>query len=180
VASISEFKERWRVAGIVLLIFALIGPWTYEVVNVPAEYSCNAPYVRLEGDFCGEAVSGFWLIFWLAQGLIDNLAGLLTGTVSFAGRGREFLFMFLPVFLLLPLLSTLLVIWRQDSRGLNAFQLAAWGLAAIPTLLWLIISLDSALRSLLWGAWIYIGLVSVMLLLESLALIDARKERQRI
>lgn len=178
-ASITEFKTTWRIAGILLLIFALIGPWTYEVVNVPAEYSCSAPYVRLEGDFCGEPMAGLWIIFWLVQGFISNLAGLLTGTVSFAGRTREFLFMFLSISPLLPLLSTPLVIWREDSRSSSIFQLVAWGLAAILGLFLAVSGISLVPHRLLWGAWIFAGLTPVVLIMELIALRAGWKEKQR-
>lgn len=177
---ITEFKMTWRVAGIALLIFALIGPWTYEVVNVPAEYACNAPYVRLEGDYCGEPMPGAWIIFGLALGFFSNLAGFLAGTVSFAGRARELLFMFLSIFPVLALLSTLLVIWRKNSRTLSAFQIAAWALAAILGLFLAVSGISMAPHRFLWGAWIYAGLTPIVLVLELLALVGTRKEKQRL
>jgi hypothetical protein len=178
-ASIIEFKQSWRVAGMAILIFALIGPWTYEVINVPAEYSCSAPYVRLEGDFCGEPMPGYWIVLWLAQGLMYNFAGLLTGTVGFAGRGREFLFMLLSIFPLLPLLSTPLVLWRKDSPGSNRFQLVAWGLATILGVFWIVSAINLPPHRILWGIWIYIVLTLSVLVLELLALVVERKARQR-
>jgi hypothetical protein len=176
--SFIEYKQTWRLAGMLLLLFALAGPWTHEVIHVPAEHSCNAPYVRLEGDFCGQPVLGLQIVFWLVFGFISNLAGLLTGAVSLAGREREFLFMLLPVLVVLPLLITPFAIWKGDSERSNAFLLAAWGLATIPGVLWFVISLSTTLHPALWGAWVYIALTPIVLILELLALIVARKEKQ--
>jgi hypothetical protein len=177
--SIGEFKQTWRVASLALLILALVGPWTYEVINVPAEYSCNAPYVRLEGDYCGEPMPGAWIIFGLALGFISNIAGFLAGTVSLAGRARELLFMFLSIFPVLALLSSLLLLWKKDSRGLAIFQLVAWGLASVLSLLWIVFAFNASSTQLLWGAWIYAALPPVVLVMELLALRAGWKEKQK-
>jgi hypothetical protein len=177
-ASITEFKLIWRIAGLVLLVLALLGPWTYEVVNVPAEYSCNAPYVRLEGDYCGEPMPGARIILGLALGFFSNLAGFLAGTVSFDGRARELLFMFLSIFPVLALLSTPLVIWQKGSRTLSVFQIAAWALAAILGLFLAVSGISIAPHRFLWGAWIYAVLTPVVLIMELLALRAEWKEKK--
>lgn len=43
----NEHKRVWRVAILVLLLAAIIGPWAYDRVNVPAEYPCAPPFIRL-------------------------------------------------------------------------------------------------------------------------------------
>jgi hypothetical protein len=177
-ASIGEFKQTWRVASLALLILALTGPWTYDIIHVPAEYACSPPFIRLEGDFCGTPLQGISIIFWLIQGLMGMFVGLVTGAGAFADSAREFFFILFSTFLLLPLLSTPLVIWRKDSRRLNTFQVVAWGLAAIPALFLIISSMTSSLHPPLWGAWIYLGLTSSILILELLALVAEWKVRR--
>lgn len=177
-ATIGKFKQTWRIASMPLLILALIGPWTYEIINVPAEYDCNAPYVRLEGDYCGEPMAGAFIIFWLIQGVIGMIAAIIAGTTEFSGRAREFLFMLLSSVPLLPLLSTPLVIWKKDSRGSNIFQLAAWGFATILGLFWVVFSINTSPHRLLWGAGIFAVLTSSVLVLELFALAVDRKVKQ--
>ena len=40
-----------------LLVGAMLGPWIFDLINVPAQYPCD---FRLVGDFCGVLLSGFW------------------------------------------------------------------------------------------------------------------------
>jgi hypothetical protein len=54
----NEYKKVWRVAVLVLLLVAIMGPWTFDRIHVPSEYSCSSPYIRLEGDFCGIPLRG--------------------------------------------------------------------------------------------------------------------------
>ena len=58
---INEHKRIWRTAVLVLLIIAMTGPWSFDLINVPAEYPCSLPNYRLEGDFCGIPFSGIWI-----------------------------------------------------------------------------------------------------------------------
>ena len=55
---IVEHKRLWGIAILALLLLAILGPWAYDQINVPAEYPCSAPFIRLEGDFCGVPYSG--------------------------------------------------------------------------------------------------------------------------
>ena len=56
---IVENKVQMRIFILALLIIAMLGPWTFDLINVPAQYLCDEPFVRLYGDFCGSPVSGF-------------------------------------------------------------------------------------------------------------------------
>ncbi len=62
---INKHKRVWRVAILVLLLVAIMGPWTFDRINVPSEYPCS---VRLEGDFCGTPMSGIWIFSWIIGG----------------------------------------------------------------------------------------------------------------
>jgi len=178
---INEHKRVWRVAILVLLLVAIMGPWTFERINVPSEYPCSAPNIRLEGDFCGTPMSGIWIFFWIIGGFINAGVGLVTGATVFADRGGEFLraFLFIMVLLLfvLPFFSTLLLIVRGDRRRRQMFNVATWDLAAGAGLL-LGRSSFSRLHWALWGIWLYIGLAVSALILEVLALAAERRPRQ--
>jgi hypothetical protein len=105
----------------------------------------------------------------------------VTGATAFADRAREFLGVFLFVMrlflLVLPFITTLLLVRGRDSRRLRTFHLMAWGLAAVLSLLPLVS--ESVLRSgRLWGIWLYIGLAASTLILEALALAAGRRPSQ--
>jgi hypothetical protein len=59
---IVENKVRLRIFILALFIIAMLGPWTFDLINVPAQYLCDEPFVRLYGDYCGSPVSGFGAI----------------------------------------------------------------------------------------------------------------------
>ena len=171
--AIQEHKQSWRVAGLALLILALIGPWVYEVIFVPAEYSCSPPNIRLEGDYCGAPMPGAWIIFGFAQGFLSLNIDLLIGTEVFAERTREYFFMLLSSLSVLPFISTLLVLWKRDTRKLRKFHLVAWGLAVVLGLFWSLSMLFASHPHIgrLWGLWAYLGLAIGMLVLEAFALV---------
>ncbi len=60
-----RYKHALRLAILALLIISLLGPWMFDLINVPAEYPCDEPFVRLEGDFCGYPLSGFFALYLL-------------------------------------------------------------------------------------------------------------------
>jgi hypothetical protein len=177
---INKHKRVWRVAILVLLLVAIMGPWTFDRIHVPSEYPCSAPNIRLEGDFCGTPMSGIWIFSWIIGGFINTGVGLVTGATVFADRGgeflREFLFIMVLLLLVLPFFSTLLLILRGDRRRRQMFHVAAWDLAAGAGLLGT--SSFSRLHWALWGIWLYIGLAVSALILEVLTLAAERRPRQ--
>ena len=58
---ITQNISIFRTGALILFVVALLGPWTFDVINVPAEYECSAPFIRLNGDFCGTVMSGLWV-----------------------------------------------------------------------------------------------------------------------
>ena len=58
---ITQHISILRAGVLILFVVALLGPWTFDVINVPAEYECSAPFIRLNGDFCGTPMSGLWV-----------------------------------------------------------------------------------------------------------------------
>jgi hypothetical protein len=166
---ISKHKKVWRVAILVVGLAALVGPWGFDETNVPAEYTCSPPSVRLEGDFCGHPLEGFRILGWFVIGIIFSSVELVTGAIVFSDWVRQLLYSMYLLLLVLPLFSTLLLLLRGDHRRLQIFSIAAWGLAAgmglvigllnYPRLFWV-----------LWGPWLYIGLGVSALTLEVLSL----------
>ena len=165
---------------LVLLLVAIMGPWTYTLDGVPPPEWCHAPLFLLGNGHCAGLVSGATIItFW--NGAFFNInVGLVTGVTAFPERAREFLginlFMMLLFLLILPFFTTLLLTWRRDSKRLRIFHLTAWGLAAI--LSWLLVASQPILRSgRFWGIWLYIGVTASALTLEVFALVSGRNPK---
>ena len=169
-------------AILVLLLVAIMGPWGFfEPVNVPSEYPCSAPYIRLEGDKCGEPTPIIWMFYWFVSMPISMVVGLVTGATVLTDFGIEFVYILLICLLLLtlvlPFFSTLLLILRGDRTRQQVFNVAAWGLAAGIGLLFGLSSLPR-LYWVLWGFWLYIGLAVSALVLELLVLVVGRRPSQ--
>jgi len=54
---INEHKNVGRVAVLVLLLLATIGPWTYTADGAPPAEWCRAPNILLENDRCVRLMS---------------------------------------------------------------------------------------------------------------------------
>jgi hypothetical protein len=110
---INENRNIIRATALPLFLLAILGPWMYDLIHVPAEYTCGKPFIRLDGDYCGAPMSGFQFFSWFAGGFFYIVMELIAGT--FSGRAREFLaaLSLLPLF---PFFSTLLLLWKKASQ----------------------------------------------------------------
>jgi hypothetical protein len=174
---INERKNVWRAAILVAVLVAITGPWTYDLIWVPSEYLCSAPYVRLDNDFCGRPLRGIWLFRWVVNGFLDASAELVTGAMVLIEWARELLRCLLLSLLVLPFFSTLLLILRGDRWRRQVINVAAWGLAAGMGLL-IGVSSYPKLFWVLWGIWLCIGLAASALVLEVLTLAAGRRPSQ--
>jgi hypothetical protein len=158
---------------LVLLAVAILGPWTYERLYIPAEYACPAPNFRLEGDFCGSPLGLFQVCFWTVGGLVNLLVRLVSGAAVFAEVRQEALAVSLWTLVLgllgLPFASSLASTLQGERRDRRGFHLAAWGLGAGAALLFGL-SGEVRLARALWGAWLYFVLAAGALVLEALVL----------
>ena len=160
-----------------LLLVAIIGPWGYDRINVPAQYPCQAPNIRLEGDFCGSPLSGLWIFTALVTSLAGFIGDGFTGTaINIDFRQLLFTIVYLLA-LILPILSTFLILRHEDRRRRQAFHMLAWGLAVG---LWLYIGLlyIPSYYWRLWGLWLFIATATIALILEIVTLV-ARKNAPR-
>jgi len=180
---INKHQRVWRVVILVLLLIAMLGPWAFDLINVPSEFSCS-PNVRLEGDFCGMPLSGIGVFSGMVGGLINLGVRLATGATAFTDVPRELLFSLLLLLLVAPFFSTLPLILGGDRRRWRVFHVVAWGLAVgIGLLLGLsgssrLFWVFSRLFWMLWGIWLYIGLAGSALILEVLVLVAGRRPDQ--
>lgn len=178
----NKYKKVWRVAVLVLLPIAIMGPWTFDRIYVPSKYPCSYPYFRLEGDFCGVPLWGITVFYFMASTFINISVELVTGATALTDRAGELLFsVFLPLLLVLPFVSTFLLILRGDHRCRQAFSIVTWSLAAGAGLLGgMLMGLSDSLKyfRFLWGIWLYIGLAASTLILEVLTLATGRRPSQ--
>ena len=175
---IAEHARVWRsVALLSLLVALVIGPWVYDEISVPAEYPCEAPFVRLEGDFCGVPLHGTWMVFALGGQFISTITGLVTGKLALAKSGRQLAISLAGFLVLLPVVSTLLMIYRGDRRWLKIFHIVILCLAG-GLMLWAFSAAFVLRTSRLWGPWLYLASVMVLLILEGVTFINGIKANQ--
>lgn len=149
-----RYKHALRLAILALLIVSLLGPWGYDRIHVPAEYTCSLPNIRLYGDFCGMPMS--WLSGFLlfAGAFFHILWQLITGTFNGRGGG-ELLGVLLLALPILPLFSSLLLLKKKAPFRLRGFHLIAWGLGCIFPVFILSFQPNVPIL-LLWGPWLYV------------------------
>jgi len=167
----NEHQRVWRAALLMLLPGAMLGPWVFDSIHVPAEYPCHAPIVRLEGDFCGVPLSGIAVFSWIVLGLIGMVTQPITGTIVFADWARALLFAGLVLLLFAaPLSSLLLLISGGGRRRWQVSHIAMWSLTLV--IMGLLIALPRYPRLIweLWGIWLYAALAAGTLTLEALTL----------
>ena len=161
-------KRIWRTVILIMLLVAMIGPWTFERINVPSKYPCTAPFIRLEGDFCGEPMSGIWILSLMVFGMFSSIMGLASGGIGFIDWARQFLFSSFLFLLIFPIITTILLIRGKDSRSLRVIHLIAWGMAIGFVFLLALSNFSSHLWEL-WGRTLFIGLAVSILTLELLS-----------
>jgi hypothetical protein len=165
---IAKNKTSWRTLVLALFIISMLGPWAFDLLNVPAQYPCEKPSVRLYGDFCGYPMSGFGVLIWTSGGFFYILAELIKGNI--AVRIPELVIPICAWIIILPFFSTLLLIWKKNSRRLQTINLVTWGLACLLTCTMFIwqTNRDQFVRffHLLWGIWLYILVATGTIILE--------------
>jgi len=171
----------WRLLILALLVVAMLGPWTFDLINVPAQYACGKPFVRLYGDFCGSPMSGFRALPWLFAGfgiLIDLIMG---NTAGLFPRFMALLLMWIIVF---PFLSIVLLLRKNASRRLQLLNLTAWALGGLATLttFGLQFSREQFVQFfyLLWGIPVYVLIAIGTVIFESLVLRSSTRPSQII
>lgn len=177
---IAENKVLWRKLVPALFIISMLGPWTFDLLNVPAQYPCGKPSVRLYGDFCGYPMSGFGIFKLANSGFLYILDELIKGNI--AGRILDLVFPFYTWIIILPFFSILLLIWNKNSRRLQTINLVAWGLACLVTLHMFILQTNRDqfvhFFYLLWGIWLYI-LVAIGTIIFEIVVLRSNTELSR-
>jgi hypothetical protein len=133
---IHKNERLFRAILLGLLIIALIGPWVFDIIHIPAEFPCSDPWIRVGGDFCGEPRPGIYSVF--------GVIGLVY---------------------LLPVLSTSALLMRREDRAWLVFHLVALILAVGAILLTGLFSFPRRSWGA-WGVWLYLASAAGALLLE--------------
>ena len=166
---INKNRKIFRLILLALLVAAIVGPWFFDEIYVPAEYECQAPNMRLNEKLCGVPLSGIWILSTMVRGFIYAGKTLVAGSMPlYELRGELFFSVFLFL-ILLPFFSTLLLILFGERRALQVFNAAALGLALG---LCLLIGLSTHPNQfwVLWGVWLYIAVAAAALSLEILVI----------
>ena len=166
---IYEHQRNWRITLLVVMFVAFMGPWGFDLINVPSEYECSAPNFRIEGDFCGIPISGIRGYLMVSGGFISISVSLLTREFVFSERMYELLIIWLFLFPVLPFISTLLLILHGNNRCRQVFTIFAWVLAIGGGLFFRLIRYPKLLWDV-WGIWLYIMIAVSALILELLVL----------
>lgn len=159
-----EHKRTWRVFFLVMLLVAMFGPWSFDRVAVPLPNPCSFPSIRLDDVLCTSPVPIAWMLAQIPSQLIHMLNGSLAGA-SPIHAASAWLYILLAIFLILPFLSTPVLILSEKSPRWLTFHRVELGLAAGTSVLVCIVGLSMA-NWALWGAWLYFFLSIGMLVLE--------------
>lgn len=153
-------------------ILAMLGPWSYDLVSVPAQFPCNGFSVRLVGDYCGLPVSGFGGTLMVSISILHRLSLLING--YFATLRPELTAFVIMLFVFLPIFSSLTLVRRKNSSRTQVINLIAWllgGLAASNMLAMQMIRPQVVpVIYLVWGIWLYFLVVIGAITLELLVL----------
>jgi hypothetical protein len=175
---IEKHKRIWRISILVLMVVSLLGPWAFDLINVPAKYTCTPPNIRLWGDFCGLPLPGVQVLAWITSGVLNMVAGIFTGDLSLSHRGFEFLlsllYSLLTLLLILPIFNTLRFLLRGERKCQQVCHILVSGLNLGVGLL-LGLSNYPQLFYALWGLWLYILMTVSTLILEILTLTAGRR-----
>jgi hypothetical protein len=163
VSWLTDRRRIWRVMLLALLAISTLGPWVFGITHVPTRFPCSEPNVRLRGDFCGSPMpfSGGILA------ILNDLPAMLADTAFwpyFVPNIMSIGFMLLP---LLPLLSGAILLWRENHAPLHGVHLVAVKLTLLITgLQTLLLGLIGRLHWTLWGLWLYLSTMVLLLALE--------------
>jgi hypothetical protein len=174
---IIEHRRVWGIAILALLLLAMMGPWSFDQINVPAEYPCSAPWIRLEGDFCGLPYSGMQMLSSLPAALISLALGTGIGSMAITDLGRTIPTILLMLCALLPVMSALVWIFSGRQRRASIFHVAAWALAVV-FIVCMLPHISAFRADQLWGLWLYSGLVCGVLILTGVGLAMRGRDRQ--
>lgn len=162
---------RWRLVrlvGIALVILALVGPWVYEQLYVPSEFECQYPIIRLDEDFCGSPIQGFWFITELVN-VVISLVNHTSPDILGAKEIGSLLLWFVGILVIIaPAISQIL---RLKSRRIRWAWVHITVLTMVTGLAGFSLFQSRTYQPIqIWGLWLYAG--SVFLVLVEQAVVE--------
>lgn len=167
-------SARWIV--VVLFVVAFLGPWSYDLINVPAEFACDAPFVRLVGDFCGMAYSGASVVLRILQEALFGVSqSQPVQRVVPDGIGRV-LMASAALLIVAPLV--MLALNREprigSTRSWLPLAILVGGLLPLAILLPYATTLPP---QTLWGFWLYLVVAGSLIIVEAYRVWSNRPRR---
>jgi hypothetical protein len=151
-------KNVWRIFSILLLAVGLSGPWVYDRIHVPSPFECQAPYIRLTDDFCGEPVSPISFVIEQIQ-YSPGIASL-------------FPFMLLQLAFTLPIISTVIMILLKDFKPWKIVHIVVLTLLAVYSIIYVYAAVGSLAQAALWGVWLYLITLILLLVFEIVTMVS--------
>ena len=168
---IRENHKGIRIGLLALLFVALFGPWVFDAIYMPAQYTCAGSLVRLDEHLCGKPLSGLRILVWVTSGFLSITGAVLQGTASGFEWVRELLFCLLLLMPTAPFATATLLFRPAQTQRRQVVHMIAWALTGGAGSVILLSYLPGLppLRSQ-WGAWLAIGLALGALAAEALML----------
>jgi hypothetical protein len=164
---ISKNLRDWRLLIWILLLISVFGPWVFDNIYVPSEYPCS---IRLRENICGSPVTGVWILSALFGLFCNSILELAKGAAVTFPLVRDISIGLIPFALVLPFFSLYLMIVSGGSRPRLVFHMIACSVAAGVGLMLGLIAHTNRFW-LLWGVWLYVGLLASALILEVVVLV---------
>jgi hypothetical protein len=166
-------RRTWRIVALTLLAIAIVGPWAYDLINVPAQYSCDRPNVRLRGDFCGLPIP----LVMLIGPIVGSLLHLLSGDMTLGEDLSTIVTPLLLLVVLMPLFTSPPLLRERTQGRWQWFNVTTWGLAAIVVGVYLVLAAPRP-HGPPWGALLYFLVALGALALELLSLLARQRTHQ--
>lgn len=149
-------------------LLAMLGPWSFDLVGVPAQFPCKGLPVRLVGEYCGHPVSGFRGIIMVASSLFRILSAVVNGTID--TLLPELIALIILLFAFLPVISSIQLVRNNSSRWLQVVNLILWVLGALAASAMFAMQMTrpqvAPVVYLVWGVWLYILVAVSAIVLE--------------
>lgn len=160
---INKHRRHWRTAIFILLLISIFGPWTFDKIYVPAEYTCSRPNVRLYGDFCGIPFPGIMLFFGGFGGFFSTMSELFSENALRGAALNRLLINLLLLTPIIPLITTPHFILNEESLHKFSFVILVLAIGGS-----LFAGVINSLRPSLvaWGVWLYVFVAVIFLILE--------------
>ena len=170
-----EYKQVWRIIFMMFVLVSMAGPWGFDLISVPREFACSPPFVRLEGDFCGEPNRGLLALPFSVFGAAFSVFRLVTRPYLFPKYQLYFLSLLLPVFV------GLLLYARQLHRHPGKLIVFGWSLLLGANLFRVLFTIPRPVPILApWGIWLFDLTAVIALAFETLLLLADHRDGRAI